>query len=187
MLAAPTPRRAKPISPFLGLATSGDAGTVPSAALGGEAHGGASIEPFRFALYGALWPTSSKTVATLPDGRSVGGTFSLITLGLRACVEPPLGADDRVLGVALCVGPEIDMLRGRGFGVNAPTEGTKTWVAGAASAEGMLSVGGPFRVFLMVSAIVPTTRERFALEGVGDVHQPSRLAGRAAAGIEWAP
>jgi len=78
-------------------------------------------------------------------------------------------------------------MRGRGFGVSVPAEGTKTWVAGAASAEGMLVVGGPFRLLLAISAIVPATRERFALEGVGDVHQPSRLAGRAAAGIEWAP
>jgi hypothetical protein len=180
---APAPRRAKPMAPFFGLATTGDTGTLPTFAMGVEARAGARIELFRLSLYGAYFPTSSKTATTLPDGRSAGGKFTLLAFGLRGCFAPSFG--ESRAGFSLCAGPEVETMRGTGFGVSVPAQGTKTWVAGAATAEGTLSVGGGLRLFLMISVVVPSVRERFALEGVGEVHQPSQLAGRAAAGFEW--
>jgi hypothetical protein len=175
------------LKPFFGAAASGDAGTGPAMALGVEVRAGVSLDVLRWALYGSFWPHSSKTVATLADGRSIGGTFTLAAIGLRACVAPPLGSGLGGASLSLCVGPEIDALRGRGFGVSAPGEGTKIWVAGAAAAQGAFSLGGPLHLFVSIAGVVPATREHFSLQGVGEVHQPSPLAARASAGIEWAP
>jgi hypothetical protein len=175
------------LAPFVGIAMSVDAGTVPTAAPGGELHAGAGWGVFRWAAYGALWPTSSKTVATLADGRDVGGSFRLLAFGARACIEPPIFSGSHRPHLFFCAGPEVDSMRGRGFGVTVPSEGTKIWLSASGGLEGSLALGGPFRLGLAAFAVVPSIRERFALEGVGEVHRPGAVAWRGALGFEWVP
>jgi len=188
--AAPKPpantsvRSPEAIVPFVGIAVAGDAGTVPAAASGGEVRAGVSIRPVRLAGYGSYWPSSSKTVSTLADGTPVGGTFSLLALGLKACFESPLPSRPDGVRIAACAGPELDFMHARSFGVNVPGEGTKTWVSAVIGVEGAVPISGPWRLSVSVAGVLPQHREHFALQGIGQVHQPSPVGGRAALGLE---
>ena len=185
--APPSPPPVQPrreIAPFVGVAVSGDAGTLPAAASGAELRAGVSFRSVRVAGYGSYWPTSSRRVAILSDATPVGGTFSLLVLGLAACIDAPIAARPDAAKIALCAGPELDVMRGRSFGVNVPGEGAKTWVSAVAGVEGNVPVTGPWRLAVRLAAVLPTHREHFALQGVGEVHQPAAVGGRAAVGLE---
>jgi hypothetical protein len=183
-VAAPPHRRA--LALFAGLGPSGDIGTFPSPAMGVEGRVEGSIRPLHVAAYGAYWPSQSTTVATLPDGRSTGGTFTLWALGVQACFEMPFGPGADAASVSLCAGPELDVMKGRGFGVNTPGEGTKSWVAATAALRTGVPLGGPWRAALAIAGVLPARREHFALQGIGEVHQPAAAAGRAALDVELA-
>jgi hypothetical protein len=122
----------------------------------------------------------------LPDGRSAGGTFLLWIVGVQACFDMPLAGEVDGANLSLCAGPELDVMKGRGFGVNAPTEGTKSWVAATLEARASAPVGGPWRLSLAIAGVLPARRERFSLQGVGEVHQPAAAAGRAGLDVELA-
>jgi len=120
----------------------------------------------------------------LADGTPVGGTFSLLALGLAACFDASIASGPDAVKIALCAGPELDVLRGRSFGVNVPGEGAKTWASAVAGVEGDVPVSGPWRLTVRLAAVLPQRREHFALQGVGEVHQPAAVGGRAAVGLE---
>jgi hypothetical protein len=180
----PPARPREAIVPFVGIAVAGDAGTVPAAASGAEIRAGASMRPVRVSGYGAYWPSSSKAVSTLADGTPAGGTFSLLAVGLQGCFDAPFLSRRDGTRIAFCAGPELDVMRGRSFGVNVPGEGTKTWVSAVVGVEGAVPVSGPWRLSVGVAVVLPQHREHFALQGIGEVHQPASVAGRAALGLE---
>jgi hypothetical protein len=180
----PLPRRA--LAFVAGVGPSGDIGTLPSPAMGAEGRVAISVRPLGVGVYGAYWPSQTATGATLPDGRSTGGTFTLWALGLQACFELPFSPHPDAASVSLCGGPELDVMKGRGFGVNNPGEGSESWAAATAALRANVPLGGPWRLALAIAGVLPARRERFALQGVGEVHQPAAAAGRAALDVEFA-
>jgi hypothetical protein len=180
---APPPRRRAHVW-RASLGSSGDVGTLPAAAVGAEARIEAAMLPLRLAAYGSYWPSSSTTATVLSDGRSAGGTFSLGAVGVQVCYDAPLADGPEGPDLSLCTGPELDVMKGRGFGVSNPAEGTKAWVAATIETRASVPIGGPLRLSLAVAGVLPARREHFSLQGVGDVHQPAAVAGRAGLDLE---
>ena len=75
-------------------------------------------------------------------------------------------------------------MHGESFGAAANGEGSHAWVALHADGELRLDLISRLRFLARVSAVVPTRRQHFVIEGVGAVHRPSVVAGRAALGLE---
>jgi hypothetical protein len=183
-LRLPQQSRAATPTPFFGLGMTGDSGTMPAAALGVLAHGGVSLPVLRLVAQVAYWPRASRAIATLADGQAAGARFSLGALGLGACVQAfPMRPAARI-GFALCAAPEVDVIRGTGFGVNAPTQATKAWFSFSATLEGRVRVVNDVGLFVNLTGVLPTEREHFALGGVGEVYQPAAVAGRCSVGLE---
>jgi hypothetical protein len=113
----------------------------------------------------------------------VGGTFSLLAIGLDACFEAPFLSRSNRAELDLCAGPELDLMRGRSFGVNVPGEGSKAWVSAVVGVEGRVPVAGPWRISARLDGVFAQQREHFALQGIGQVHQAAFVAGRAALGL----
>ena len=169
---------------LVGLGVAGDFGSLPALAFGAEVRAGVILNPVRLQAHAEYWPSLSKTSATLSDGSPAGASFVLWALGVEACVQAlPRNAGQRV-GLGVCAGPQLDVVRGVGFGVNAPTHGSKRWLSLAGSLELTARVTDALHLFLSAGGVLPSEREHFALRGVGEVYRPAALSARASAGIE---
>ena len=77
-------------------------------------------------------------------------------------------------------------MHARGFGVRANSEGAEPWVAATAGGILVWSPVARLGVVVHLDAAVPLVRHAFVIEGVGTAHEPAIVAGRAAAGLEFA-
>ncbi|WP_437317972.1 hypothetical protein [Sorangium sp. So ce385] len=160
------------------LAAAGDLGTLPGASLGVGARVALGRRRVRLGLHGALWPGRSTTIASGPEGTPIGGSFALAVVGVEGCGEPT------ALPVALCGGLELDHLTGTGLGVRFPASASATWLSFSAGLDARFSLLGPLGAAAHAALLIPTRRERFAIDDVGLVHRPSAVAGRASLGLE---
>lgn len=161
-------------------AAVGDLGSLPGAAVG--AHLGVAWRPHALLLEvgASYFPSASGFVGT----STAGGRMTLFTFELRACRPFELAAPGSIT-LAPCVSAEAGRLAGEGVGIVNRTTGEAFWVAVAPGAVASL----PFareRLALRIGADawLPLNRPTFVLGGVGNVHQPSPVAGRATVGIE---
>jgi hypothetical protein len=173
-----------PLRPFVRLGLVGDWGTLPWPALGAELRGGAAWRRLRLAGHAGYWPSRSKAAGGLSDGASAGARFSLATFGLGGCLDVIPDTVDRPLQFSLCAGPEVDWIRGVGFGVTDPARGSKAWLALNGGVEARWLLHGPLRLVFGARAVLPTEREHFALQGVGEIYRPTIVAGRVGFGLE---
>jgi hypothetical protein len=154
-----------------------DAGSLPGASAGFG--GGVALvlgsQRIEIGVAGRL-----PTTAYLADRPTAGGSVDLVTGSLGTCRALVSGAFE----AAPCVAVEAGRIRAVGFGVTSPSEAQQPWIAA--------SGGGLFTVWLVdwfgltarASAVVPLVRSTFVLEGLGPVHTPSPVIGRASAGFE---
>lgn len=176
---APRPRATSAVS-FLAMAWAGaDAGTLPgvSASLGltGVLMTGAQ----RFELGLAVRPATRATFANRP---TAGGDVDLVAGTAGTCrylLGPPVA-------LGPCVAVEVGRMHARGFGVRASSEGAEPWVAATAGGILMWSPVARLGVVVHLDAAVPLVRHAFVIEGIGTAHEPAIVAGRAAAGLEFA-
>ena len=115
---------------------------------------------------------------TLEADPNAGGTFRFAASELDGCVrlrEPFHG----------CVGFELGTLSGEGFGVDVPQTGMTTWFAVTAGAVARGRIAGDFGLEGRLGVAVPTERERFGLEGLGELHQPDAVTLRGALGLAF--
>jgi hypothetical protein len=175
-------RRSGPM-PHLGLGVASDAGTLPAPALGGEVRLGISFQRLRLEARASYWPSRRKRLPALPSGEVPGATFTLGQVGLQACLETLPEAARSRLRLALCLGPELDVLNGAGSGVTAPSNASKTWVSFSSGVEVSAAMTTRLHLFLSVAGVIPTAREHFALRGVGEIYRPSPVAGRGTLGV----
>lgn len=87
-------------------------------------------------------------------------------------------------GVALgpTAGIEVGAMWGEGAGVSNPAGAAVLWIAAFGSLRLDIELG-PAVITVDVGVSVPPSRPTFVLDGVGDLHEPSALAGRAAVGL----
>ncbi|NUP05658.1 MAG: hypothetical protein HOW73_06315 [Polyangiaceae bacterium] len=129
------------------------------------------------------------------DGRpAAGADFMRITGIVRGCrvVVPffhstfPRGPGD--IDFSACVGIELGVMSGEGFGVTKPERGEAFWAA--PRVDGRLSVGvfGPLSAGAEVGVAFPVDPRRFIIHGVAEdilvVHQPGPVAGRLGIALE---
>jgi hypothetical protein len=116
----------------------------------------------------------------LLTGSDKGGEIGLFGGGLSVCYSP-LRDRFRLTG---CVGGQAGAWSSSGVRVDNPTEQTDWWLAGL----GRLGTGVRFTralgLFVNGDVVVPARTPRFKLEGLGEVFQPSAVAGRFSGGVE---
>jgi hypothetical protein len=155
-----------------------DLGTLPGPAPGLGVEAGVRWAVARVVLRGGLWPRQTTHVAQSSRTTPAGAELGLFMLGLDGCVAP-LRWD-----LAACGGPELERLEGAGFGVATPRSAGVFWVSLGFGVDGRVALAGPVGLVARLRLVVPTRRETFGLDGVGDVHRPGVVAGRAAIGLD---
>jgi hypothetical protein len=71
-----------------------------------------------------------------------------------------------------------------GFGTSGPTLGEALWTAVKPGLMATLGTRSSAALVLRLDAAFPLSRPEFVIEGVGVVHRPAAVAGRASAGLE---
>ena len=129
----------------------------------------------RLQLTGLFFPANT---ARLPFSR--GGTFALYAAHATGCYEV-LSAD---FEIGPCLGVELGALKGTGFGINKQTPALALWAAPSVGGAFGWRIGGYFALRLELAALFPLQRPEFVLDGVGGVHRPAAVLGRAGLGAE---
>ncbi len=153
-----------------------DSSTLPAFAAGIGAELGARWSSLRVLARGALWAHQNAYV--IQGARAAGAELGLVTIGVDACVTPWRW------DIAPCAGPELDRIQGTGFGVDKPRTDSASWISVGLGVEGRMGLVGPLGVTLGLRLVVPTHRETFGLDEVGNVHRVGALTGRGAVGLQ---
>jgi len=164
------------VSAALSLSFGADAGSLPGVAPGGEAGVAIGSQRWQVMGVGALYLGGDRSA----NGKGVDA--SLGVFGLLGCARTAKGA----VRPLLCAGAEAGWLSGTGLGVkNARTKGA-FWVAARVEAGVAVPIGGSFSLVARAGGAVPFIRREFVIDSDVLVHQPKRLAGRLALGVEFA-
>jgi hypothetical protein len=164
-----------------GLLTGGVVGPLPIAAPGLGLQLGIDVAPMRFEVGGLAWLS---TRATVDPAATQGADFQLLSFYGRACAS----FSTPRWWVGPCVGAEVDVLRGTGFGPGVTPHPNS-------ASFGSVLVGGALRWRLSRSVAVPfqlegifsVGRPSFVFSGTDGtlVHQPASAGGRLTLGIEY--
>jgi len=124
--------------------------------------------------------------ATLDAGGApgAGADLGLAAAALSVCSAP--FAPGSSWGVTGCAGWELGRLSGEGTGVLRPYAGAALWSAPRVDATLAWALGSTgLELGAMLTLAVPLVRDDFVLGGLGNVHRPASVVGRAALGINW--
>jgi len=178
---SPPPHVEKPARLRFGVnvGVGGDIGSFSEPAY--SVHLAARLQYRKFSVVatGAYFPPYRTPVKDRP---TVGGTFSLITGGLSACVGL---FSFRALDVGVYGGAEMGQMRAEGYGVSEPTTGSSLWFAPIAGGTAAVGLTAALGLRLNVGVAVPLARYRFVLEPIGVVHEPAAITARANIGLEY--
>jgi len=168
------------IAPLIGV----ELGALPDPAtlLGGEV--ALRLDPFEIRARGTYALPVRETLPT----RDAGGDFDRWTVGPAICLAPwrTRRATEGAFGglrLGTCLGLELGSMRGRGFGVRNPDEGSALWLAPDAEGHLGLTLFRWLELDLALAAVIPLRRPEFVLEQVGIVHRASAITGRTTAGV----
>jgi hypothetical protein len=161
-----------------------DAGTMPSPAVAGLEIGlGVGLEgtTWRLGAQAGFADYSGQTVVLPSTG---GGRFSLLSVSARGCAAWVRGR----LELGPCLGAEIERMGATGSGpveTFTPGSAERTWATALAGGTAGWRLSHNFMAFARAEAVLSPTRTRFVLTpGNVVVHEPSRVAGRFAVGLE---
>jgi hypothetical protein len=162
-----------------------DAGTMPSVPAGGvELALGASHGISKVRLY-ALAGVEGYPAQTVPVGRNgERGRFSLGAVSARACASLVQGR----FAWGPCLGAQIDVMGASGTGPSDSFQSgsvRSSWGAALGGAVASWSVASRASIFARTEAVFSLRQTRFVLSpSNAPVHEPGRVAGRAAIGVE---
>lgn len=115
---------------------------------------------------------------------AVGGDVRLGVGHARGCARLAAG----VLEVPLCGGLEAGALRGIGVGIVNPRSARLGWLGALADAGVSWAPGRRIALRAQAGVVMPLVAHRFAIGGVGVVHEPAPVGLRAALAAEvWLP
>ena len=160
----------------LGAAALADTHALPRLAPGFGLGAGIRLGAgFWFELRAFAFLPQSRTT----DAAGAGATASFFGGAIGARRDFDLGP----LTLAPLVAFEAGAQRGRSFGVSDPAVNVGVWTAVEAGLLVAITFG-PFRTGLRASAVVPLTRPRFVVAGVGEVHTSAPVTARGTFFIE---
>ena len=159
----------------LGARAVGDVGTLPEPALGVAIAGGVALGRLRLELAGGWYPGSE----VILDGYDrAGGELSLFVVDATGCYRfrqlPP--------SLDLCGGVELDHMRGQGVAVSEKTTSGAWWASALGGGRMSVPVVDWLSLDAELGAALALGRPKFELQGMGELHRPSVVAGRGAAG-----
>ncbi len=131
-----------------------------------------------------MWLPRRRGVIDEAEPASPGAEIGLLAGGLLACA--PLATPAGPVLVTACAGWELGRLEGHGIGVDSSHSTARWW--SAPRADLALRWALPLRSLaleLALTAAAPLTRDEFVLQGIGSVHRPANVVGRAGLGLRW--
>jgi hypothetical protein len=158
----------------LGVRGTGDAGSLPSATLGGGLIAGIHWPRLRLEL---------QALAYLPQLQEHGpapGSATEITLSTGAitgCYDL-LGARDEERALGACAAIEAGVSRGRPQLISDGREASGFWLAGFAGIDARQRVVGPLHLRLLAEAGLPVVRPLYEIAPFGRIFRASPLLGR---------
>ena len=153
-----------------------DRGTLPGWATGVEGAFSLGMGAFSVRLGGLVLPSETTEVSG-----NEGGAFALYAATAALCGS----AQRSATRLRLCLGSEVGSLTGRGVNVSHPRLNASTWVAPRSDLDVSIPLGdASLRAFGRAALVVPLIRREFDVDGLGPVHQPSKIAGRLGIGLE---
>ncbi|HEY3493588.1 MAG TPA: hypothetical protein VGK73_02835 [Polyangiaceae bacterium] len=153
-------------------------GALPGLAVGVSGEGGVALN--RLSLRALLRYFPRQHVAVTPQS---GGDLTLAVAGARAVYALAEGVPE----VALSAGVTLGWMHGSGTGVQNRDSGDLLLIAFEPGARAGYAVAPSFRLVADAALTLRVNRPRFVLEGIGEVHQPSRVGGEFGLGAEWCP
>jgi hypothetical protein len=155
-----------------------DQGSLPAPALGASFGLELAWERLALRVFGSVF--FEQAVEVSPE---LGAELNLAYGTLQACTNVLSRASS--FSVPWCVGGDLGALSGVGVGMREPQRASMLWASPRVDAGAYWAVPETrLRVGALFTLAVPLNRDEFVLEAIGRVHQPSRVVGRAALGIE---
>jgi hypothetical protein len=153
-----------------------DAAALPAPAPGLGVDVGVSFGRLGLAAQGAWFPSQRANV----EGRTGGGDVSLLLAGAMVryrLVRAPLELD-------LAMAFEVGSMHAEAVDVALLSEGRALWLAPGSGLRAGWPISPTLVAQLGATVLVPVSRERFVVTGLGDVHGPPALTVRGTLGIE---
>jgi hypothetical protein len=174
-------RPAAPGAPGPHLAAFGavvaDAGSLPSVGAGIAVGVDLAWPALELRAMGMVLPGAEGSVDPR-DPASPGAELGLVAGGLLVCA--PLSARAVGASLAACLGAELGRLSGHGTRIETPHSSTTWWSAPRADVGARWALPVPWLALeLGVTVAAPIWRDEFVLQGVGSVHRPAAVIGRA--------
>jgi hypothetical protein len=180
---APAPPPASPpTTPDARVAVSGavlgalDAAALPAPAPGLGVEVGVAFGRLGLAAQGAWFPSQRANV----EGSTGGGEVSLLLAGALVryrLIRAPLELD-------LSLAFEAGSMHAEAVDVALPSDGRALWLAPGAGLRAGWPITPNLAAQLGATVLVPVSRERFVVTGLGDVHGPPAVTVRGTLGIE---
>jgi hypothetical protein len=173
----PPPRKVAPRSRWqLGISGVGDSAALPRFALGARADVGWSHERWYLGLGASAWLPQEQALAT---GHTGSGRFRWLAATAMGC-HASWGS---ALRLGPCVALEMGELSAKSSKVKAPAHASELWLAALGGVGFGVPLGSTWLFTSNLSVVVPLTRPRFVIEGIGDVHQPRPIGARSSLGL----
>jgi hypothetical protein len=162
---------------FVALGPRTEMGLLENPGFGLELAVGARVPAGSLEIAGAWYLPQNVAV----PGTSVGGRFTLLSLGGRACPRILRGP----IELFLCAGGSFERLSAQGFGINLPgSNATNLFSASLGPGMDFLLARG---LWLTVAGDATYTpgHAKFVLENVGPVHSAARFGATGRLALAW--
>jgi hypothetical protein len=158
----------------LGVRGTGDAGSLPSATLGGGLLVGIHWQRLRLELQALAYLPQLQEHRPTPDSAT---EITLATGAIAGCYDL-LGARDEQRALGACAAIEAGLSNGRPQLISDGREATGFWLAGFAGIDARQHVVGPLHLRLLAEVGLPVVRPLYEIAPFGRVFRASPVLGR---------
>ncbi len=166
----------QPLGWAVGAVLALDALALPSPAPGLGLRLGLRPGPWRLYAGGLWFPARTESVA----GGVGQAEFSLWLGSVSGCYAVLEGSIES----SLCLESEVGRLAAKTTGLTAPGQGSSPWWAVGGGVELGWQLSPAWALVGRGSALAPLVRKDFVIGGIGSVHEPPAVTGRAEIGLE---
>lgn len=158
-----------------------DVGSLPSPAVAVGGLLGWETDGLRIEAQAGWWRPESTTWDRSPNPQA-GARFEMIAAEFKACRRAYRLA---WFGLYPCAGVEYRQMTGQANEfVTEPGQATRRGLAPSFSALATVALARQFAIRAVLGTVFPLARPEFTIDGLGVLHQPSRVTLRAGIGLE---